>query len=55
MKLKNTTFIFDSSEDLIDFWNETVGKLHDSEIMYNTFIVRKRSWFTKFLIKLLSL
>ncbi len=47
MKLKNTTFVFENKDELVNFWNETIGKSQDSEIEYNHFFVIKSTWLLK--------
>lgn len=53
-KLHNTTFIFETEEDAKSFWEELLHS-ENTEVIHNTFIVRKRSWFTKLLFSLLRL
>lgn len=54
-KLLNTTIIFDSEEEFKIWWDTMlIEKLTDSEINSCQFIIRKRSWFTKFLFYLLK-
>jgi len=48
MELKNSLFIFETEEDLINFWNDSIGKCQsNSTIERNTFIVCKDNWILK--------
>lgn len=53
-KVKGCTFIFEKQEDLESFWKEILES-KDSEIISNTFVLRKRSWFTRLLFWLLKI
>lgn len=53
MKLTNTVFIFESKEDLVDFWDNHIMQIQ-GEITNNTFIVTKRRWILRLLTWILG-
>lgn len=49
IKIENCVFIFENTEDLTNFWNESVNNIKSADIVGNKFIVVKDKWLRRFI------
>ena len=52
--LKNTTIIFETREQFLEFWDNYIATMENGEVVNNTFIVTKNRWLLRLVTWFLS-